>query len=184
VFLSDVRARIENFSKESVAQNIKSEWKRLTETDTPSVWANNNGIPARFALSNITEASDIIAAIQTPEKFSSDKLSDLLNVLSGLSHLTIVECQELFVAETVPHRFVKFNINLSSMLEFLRSKYGNQPNNWQIKPDISEYIRNQYKGTFAPQVTEKIEKTSADELKNKLLKLALDNPDLGLLFWE
>lgn len=184
VFLNDVHARIENFVKESVAQNIKSEWKRLTETDTPSVWADSNGIPARFALNNVAEASDIIAAVQTPKIFSSEKLGELLNVLSGLAPLTIGECQKQFIAETVPRRFAKFNINLSSLLEFLRSKYGNQPNNWQIRPDISEFIRSQYKGTFAPQVAEKIKKTSAEDLKNKLLQLAQDNPDLGLLFWE
>jgi len=184
VFLDDIRARIENFAKESVVQNIKSEWNRLTGADSPSVWAMSNNIPARFVLNNIVEANDIIEAVERSENFSSDKLTSLLNVLSGLSSVTIAECQNQFIAETVPLRFTKFHISLSSLLDFLREKYGKQPNNWPTKPDIIEFIREQYKGAFAPQVIEKIRNTPAENLKDRLLQLAQDNPELGLLFWE
>jgi hypothetical protein len=66
----------------------------------------------------------------------------------------------------------------------LKDEYAKHPDDWPTKPDINKLIRKEYKGTFAPQVTEKIEKTSAEDLKNRLLQLAQDNPDLGLLFWE
>jgi hypothetical protein len=184
VFLDDVRAKIEDFAKESVALNIKNEWKRLTESDTPDAWATANGIPARFALGNTSDAGDIIASVESPEEFSSSKLDELLNVVSALSPLSIKDCQANFIAETVPRRFAKFNMSLSSLLDYLKSKYGAQPNIWSPRPDIHEFIKGQYKGTFAPQVTEKIKKTTAEDLKNRLLQVAKDNPDVGLLFWE
>jgi hypothetical protein len=184
VFLNDVRAKIEDFAKKSVALNIKNEWKRLTESDTPDAWAAANGIPARFALDDTSDTDDIIASVESHEKFSSGKLDELLNVISALSPLGIAECQKRFKDETVPRRFAKFNISLSSLLDYLKSKYGAQPNTWPSRPDINEFIKGQYKGTFAPQVTEKIKKTAAEDLKNRLLQLAQDNPDLGLLFWE
>ena len=184
VFLDDVRAKIENFVKNSLAQNIKAEWRRLTDTDTPSAWANSNGIPARFILNNIAEANDIMSAVQTPEQFSSDKLNTLLNILSVLDPVDIVKCHELFRNETVPSQFAKFNISLPALLDFLRNNYGNQPNNWPPKLDVGDFVRREYKGTFAPQVTDKIKKTSAEDLKSRLLQLAQDNPELGLLFWE
>ncbi|MCW2279509.1 hypothetical protein [Heliophilum fasciatum] len=183
-FLNDLRSRIEEYAKESVVQNLKEEWKRFSDENTPSEWANNVGIPARYLFDGISEANDIISAVQTPGAFSSDKLGELLDVLKGLSSLSIAECQSRFIADIVPKRYVKLNINLPALLDFLRSKYGTQPNNWQTKPDIQEFIRSQYKGAFAPQVTEKIKKTSPDLLKQKLLQLAQDNPELGLLFWE
>jgi len=183
-FLSDVHTQIEIFAKESVTQNLKSEWKKLTGTDSPSIWAMRNHIPAQFVLNNITEADDIIKAVEKPESFSSDKLTSLLNVLSGLSPVTITECQKQFIAETIPHRFTKFKISPSSLLDFLERKIGKQPNIWPSKLDISEFIQEQYKGTFAQQVMEKINKTPAEDLKNKLLQTAQDNPELGLLFWE
>jgi hypothetical protein len=183
-FLNDVRTKIEDFAKLSVASNIKIEWKRLTGAETPSAWAVLISIPARFALGDISDVGDIITAVESPEKFSSVKLTELLNILSGLSPIGIADCQENFSTETVPQRFAKFNISLSSLLGYLKGKYGTQPNNWPTRPDINEFINGEYKGTFAPQVTEKIKKTSAEDLKNRLLQLALDNPDLGLLFWS
>jgi hypothetical protein len=184
VFLNDVRAKIEEFAKWSVALKIKENWNRLTGTDTPSAWAALKGIPSRLALGDVPDISDLLVAVEFPEKFSSDKLSELLNVISGLSPVGIADCQARFVAETVPCRFAKFNISLSSLLDFLKGKYGNHPDSWPLKLDINEFIRGQYKGTFAPQVAEKINKTSAEDLKKRLLQLAQENPDLGLLFWE
>jgi len=183
-FLNDLRIKIEEFEKQSVALKIKFEWDRLTGSETPSAWAISAKIPARFALSGINDVSDLITAVESPEKFSSDKLTDLLNILNGLSPLGMADCQANFIVETVPSRFAKFNISLSSLLGYLKGKYGPHPNNWPIRPDINEFIKEEYKNTFAPQVTEKIKKTSSEDLKNRLLQLALDNPDLGLLFWE
>ncbi|MDR0706883.1 MAG: hypothetical protein LBF60_03270 [Treponema sp.] len=184
VFLNDVRAKIEEFVKDSVALNIKNEWKRLTESETPSAWAAVNGIPARFALGDMSNAGDIITAAESPEKFSSGKLDEALDVMRALSPLGIKDCHNRFFAETMPRRFVKFNMSLSPLLDYLKGKYGAQPNNWPPKVDINEFIRGQYKGTFAPQVAEKIRNIPAEDIKNRLLQLAQDNPDLGLLFWE
>jgi hypothetical protein len=183
-FLNDVHDKIEEFSKKSVALNIKAEWKRLSGADTPSVWANINHIPVRFALGNINNFSDIITAVEFPEKFSAEKLNELLNELRMLLLVDIANCQKLFIDDIVPKRFAKLNIGLPPLLDYLENKYGTQPNNWPSKPDINEFIKSQYKLTFAPQVAEKIKKISAEDLKNRLLRLVQDNPDVGLLFWE
>jgi hypothetical protein len=183
IFIDDVCVRIERFAKGSVVLKLKENWTRLTDSTSPSAWALDNKIPARYVLGKISEAMDIIAAVETPENFSADKLAVLLDVITGLSPAPIVDCQAQFKSDTIPHRFAKFEISLSSLLLFLEGEYGKQPNNWPTRPDINKFIRDQYK-TLAPQVADKIKQTSADDLKNKLLRLAQENPDLGLLFWE
>lgn len=183
-FLNDLRSMIENNARRSIQQNIKAEWNHFSNADTPSAWAINNGLPVRFVFGDLAEANNIINAVEHPENFSLEKITELLDILKNITAQGISECQKVFIAETVPKRFEKFNINLSSLLVFLESKHGKQPNNWPVKPDIHEFIREQYKGTFAPQITEKIQNMSAEDLKKKLLQLAQDNPDLGLLFWE
>lgn len=184
VFISDVRANIDNYIKDSVVQNIKNEWKRLSGADSPSAWAVSNNLPALFALSNITEADDIIKVIEKPEDFSSEKLSAIYNSLCGLTPFNIKKCQERFFDEILPVKYARFKINLSSLVGFLKSKYGKQPNNWPNKPDISEFIIEQYKETIAPQVIGKVKKIPADDLKKSIMKLIQDDPELGLLLWE
>jgi hypothetical protein len=183
-FLGGVRVKIEENVKQSVAQNLKVEWECLSGAKTPSAWAMNNGIPVRFLFGGLHQADDLIKAVERPETFAAANLAELLEILKGTSAVGIAEGQKAFLAETVPHKYAKFNISLSSLLEFLRGKYGIQPNNWPPRPDITEFIRGQYKGAFAPQITEKIRNKPADELKTRLLQLAQENEELGLLFWE
>jgi hypothetical protein len=183
-FLDGVRARIEEYAKQSVVQNLKEGWDRLSSSKTPSEWAMNNGIPARFLFGGLPQADDLLKAIEQPETFAAAKLAELLEILKDTSAVGIADGQKAFLAETMPHRYAKFNISLSSLLEFLRGKYGEQPNNWPPRPGITEFIRGQYKGAFAPQIAEKIRNKPADELKARLLQLAQENEELGLLFWE
>jgi hypothetical protein len=183
-FLDGVRVKIEEYAKQSVARNLKAEWERLSGAGTPTAWAMNNGIPARFLFEGLRQADDLLKAVEQPETFAAVKLAELLEILKGTVAVGIAEGQKAFLAETVPHRYAKFNISLSSLLEFMRGKYGAQPNNWPPRPDIAEFIRGQYKGAFAPQIAEKIRNKPADELKTRLLQLAQENEELGLLFWE
>ncbi|MDR2343908.1 MAG: hypothetical protein LBD86_05190 [Spirochaetaceae bacterium] len=183
-FMENVRAKIEEYVKHSVVQNLKAVWLRFSNANTPSEWAINNRIPARFIFGGLTEAEDLLKAIEQPEMFAATRLAELLEILKDTSAVGIAECQKAFLAETIPHRYAKFNIGLSPLLEFLRGEYGAQPNNWPLRPGITEFIREQYKGTFAPQIAEKIRKEPADELKARLLQLARENEEIGLLFWE
>jgi hypothetical protein len=183
-FLDRVRAEIEEYAKQSVVQNLKAEWTRLSGSNTPSEWAMNNGIPARFLFGGVQQAGDLLKAVEQPEMFAAAKLAELLEILKAASSVGITEGRKAFLAETVPRKYEKFNINPSSLLEFLRGKHGAQPNNWPPHPDIATFIRGQYKGAFAPQIAEKIRSKPADELKARLLQLAQENEELGLLFWE
>jgi hypothetical protein len=183
-FLDGIRAKIEEYTKQSVTQNLKIEWTRLSGAKTPSEWAIENGIPARLLFDGLNQTDDLLKAIEQPDTYAAMKLAELLDVLKETTVLSIADCQKVFLAETVPLQYAKFNISLASLLEFLRGKHGAQPNDWPRHPDISEFIRGQYKGTLAPQIKESIRSRGAEELKQKLLQLADENPELGLLFWE
>lgn len=182
-FLEVVTSKIESNAKESVSGNIMEQWKRLTNSESPYKWSLDNGIPARFALFS-DEAELIVQTVEFPFNFSSEKLGDVLNKMMCLEPTTIGNSQKRFIEHIVPQRFSKFNISLVPLLDYLKGKYGSEPNKWPDKPDISDFIKTQYKGEFAPQVTEKLKSKPAEEIKKRLLILARDNPELGLLFWE
>jgi len=184
VFIESLFLKINEDAKQAVVRKIKETWRKLSGTDSPSDWALNNKIPARLIFGDFADADDFVKAIEQPDMFAPAKLADLLERLMEVAASSISDCQRAFLAQAIPSRYAKFDINLASLLEFLRKRYGQQPNNWERKPDISEFIRDQYKNSFAPQITEKIRDKDANALKQKLLELAQVNPDLGLLFWE
>jgi hypothetical protein len=183
-FLTNIRVKIEEFAKKSVVLKIKDEWTRISGTSTPAEWAMNNGMPARYIFGNNPDTDYLLKAIEHPETFAAVKLAEMLEMLKAVKAASILDCQKALLADVVPAKYKKFDISLASVLEYLRGQYGNQPNNWPSRPDISEFIKNQYKGTIAPQIKEKIRERNAEELKQKLLQLADENPELGLLFLE
>ena len=183
-FFTNIRVRIEEFAKKSVVLKIKSEWTRISDATTPAAWAMHNGMPARYIFGGNPDAEDLLKAIEQPETFSAVKLAEMLETLKEVSAASILNCQNALLAHVVPARYNKFGISLAALLEFLRGKFGNQPNVWPPRPDVTEFIGSQYKGAIAPQIREKINKSSAEEVKQKLLELAGENPELGLLFWE
>lgn len=183
-FLDNIQVKIEEFAKQSVVLKIRGEWTRISGADSPSEWAMANGVPARYIFGDNSDTGDLLKAIEHPEIFAALRLTAILDVLKTATAVSIADCQNALIADVIPARYQKFNISLSSLLEFLRAKFGIQPNKWPLHPDITEFIRSQYKDTIAPQIKEKIRDKSAQELKEKLLQFADENPELGLMFLE
>ncbi len=184
VFLSQFHTKIEDFEKNSVALNIKSEWRRISSSESPTDWAISNGIPARYALFDQAEGADLLKSVEHPENFAAARLVQFLEMMKETSKVRITESQTAFMADYIPVQYRKFQINLACLLNYLKGKFGQQPNNWPIHPDISDFIKSQYKDAIAPQVKEKIRNKDAEQLKQRLLQLSEDYPELGLLFWE
>lgn len=183
-FMDNLQVKIEEFAKQSVVLKIKGEWTRVSSTRTPAEWAMNNNIPARYVFGSHPDATDLLRAIEQPETFAATKLEDMLEILKEFKAVSTADCQKALMADVIPSKYKKFAIGLASLLEYLRGKHGNQPNSWPLHPDITEFIKSQYKGTIAPQIKEKLRGRNAEDLKQKLLQLADENPELGLLFWE
>lgn len=183
-FLSQFRKKTEGFAKNSAALSIKNEWKRISDSEKPSDWAMSNGLPARYVFHGHVEGVELLNAVEHPENFAAGRLGQLLEIMKEIDEVRISECQTAFMTDYISPRYRKFQINLASLLNYLKGKFGQQPNHWPIHPDISDFIKGQYKDAIAPQIKEKLRSKSAEELKQRLLQLSEDHPDLGLLFWE
>ena len=182
-FLTKLRAKIEEFAKQSVVLKIKEEWKRISGTTTPDEWARKNSMPARYIFGGIPDASDLLKAIKEPGTYAAAKLAEILETLKSVRGAAVPDCQNALKADVIPLKYRQL-ISLASLLEYLRSSFGEQPNDWPSNPNIEDFIKSQYRCALAPQIREKINSRSAEDLKRKLLELAEENPELGLLFWE
>ncbi len=183
-FMTAFTAKVEDFSKYSVALAIKREWKRISGAETPDAWAIENKLPAKYLFEDIQNYNEIRMAIEQPQIFAAGKLDEFLKLLQNIMARPIASCQKALMTDVIPSRYWKFDIALAPLLEYLSEKYGGQPNQWPVCPDVTEFIRRQYKSAIAPQIKAKIKGKEAEELKARLIHLAEENPELGLLFWE
>ncbi|MDA8335004.1 MAG: hypothetical protein M0Z41_08465 [Peptococcaceae bacterium] len=183
-FLVEVRNKISQLRKQSIIGRLRLAWKDLSGQMHPDEWALSIGLPAWTFFGTPAQAADILQALTIPDSFSSEKLQNLLTSLSQMKAPDAVKCQTRFIHEVIPGRYLQFDISLPALVDFMSAHYGNQPNNWPTKPDVNDFVAQQYKHSFAAQIANKINNMSGADLKEKLLQLSLDNPDIGLAFWE
>jgi hypothetical protein len=183
-FLDNIRIKIEEYAKKSVVHKIKHEWSRISQSSSPAEWAINNKLPAKYIFGNHPDTLDMLRAVELPEVFAAAKLTDILEVLSSMKPASISDCQKALMADVIPMQYIKFDISIASLIDFLCRNYSNQPNNWPPRPDVTAFIKKQYKGAIAPQIKENIRARRAEDLKQQILELTDDYPELGLLFME
>ena len=176
--------RIEELASASIANQLLLRWKEFSGCNTPDQWAKDNSIPVRYLLRNCEQARSVIKAVNTPSALSSKGIQECLEILNSLSPAPVKDCQNAFLKDMIPKKYAMFNIDLGSLISFLKAKEGSNPNDWSEHPDLTEFIEQQYQTTCAPQIVEKIRSMSAEELKHKVIDLARKNQDLGILFWE
>ena len=94
-------------------------------------------------------------------------------------------CRALFRTTRATHRNPELKSQKRGPVGRGESKRGGKdPNEWSERPEIDEFIKEQYKEVFAPDVLNRIRNENAEDLKNRILKLAKVDPDIGLRFLE
>ena len=179
-----LQAALDKNAQKIAEQNLQSAWKSYSESESPSSWASENHIPTKYALLNFEDREIIVNMVEHPERFSVTMLNQVTNQLSGVTAPNLAECQNAFIKNIVPKRYEKLIIDMASLVEYLQDTYGINPNMWPDQPDIDNFIKKRYKISFAPQVIRVISKKDPAELKERLLSIVEENPDIGLMFWE
>lgn len=183
-FRKELEEKIDKYEKESYVHRLYSIWKEKTDTENPSEWSINNKMPAKYALNDCIDAASIIQIINNSADYSLSKMKETYDTLSNLEKTQIEKSQKQFLFDITPERFRTLNLSFGNIVLFLCEQYGEMPNMWPDKIDISKYISRYYRAEIAPKAMEKIKETNSEELKEMILKMAEENEDIGLLFWK
>ncbi|WP_400196992.1 hypothetical protein [Candidatus Methanarcanum hacksteinii] len=184
IFIKDFKAIVSEYEKKSIAGQIKQRWTDLTGSNSISEWSNANKMPALYAIYDCSEGEMVIDALKHPGNYEKGYLERALEIINGATRKSIADCQIQYVSKVIPPKYSKLGVSFGSLVSFLTCKYGNNPDAWPDMPDVSEFLRQQYKMEYSSRVIENIKQINSDELKKRIIKLAEDNEDLGLLLWE
>ncbi|AGI85424.1 hypothetical protein MMALV_06850 [Candidatus Methanomethylophilus alvi Mx1201] len=183
-FTRELKGKIEDYEKKSLGRKLLNRWKEVTQSSSPSEWAATNHMPAYFVFFDYDNPKLIIQCISHPEDYSAEKLNAIMQSLNTAGITDVKRCQAAFIDEHIPSKYKGFNISFGSLASYLMKRYSGSPNTWPDKLDLSEYLTSQYKTEIAPQAIAEIKQMNAEELKSKILSLAADNEDIGLIFWK
>lgn len=184
-YIKLIRTQIEKNIRNTLIRNISQEWKRISGAASAFDWSYETNLPVWTAFANVENANELVRVLRVPNDFSNDALTQKLEYLKRIPKISVKQCQDAFLQRVVAKRYKKLNIDLASLLKYLRgSKYGKDPNQWPERPDISEFINEQYQLVFAPDVLRQLQDEDAEVLKGKLLEMVKTDPYIGLRYLE
>ena len=166
-----------------IRKNIE-ECKRICGYENVQNWTNETHLPSWTLFTEIDDGRELVRVLITPNDFTNDALNQKHTILEMLPKADITQCQAKFFEQIMPQKYWKLNIELASLLKFLTGKYGENANEWPENPDILDFIEDQYQEVFAPVIVSKLSDESAEDLKKRVLKMAKNDPDIGLKLME
>ncbi|MCC8015067.1 MAG: hypothetical protein LIO87_07710 [Eubacterium sp.] len=170
--------------RNTIINKNAEECRRICGFDNISEWCGETHLPAWTLFSETDNSRELVRILIKPENFTNDILEKAHEILTVLPKAEIKHCQNVFLQKAVPEKYKVLNVGLASLLRFLTDNYGKDPNKWPENPNILAFIKEQYQEEFAPAVTSRLRLEKAEILKEKLLKMAKTDPDIGLKFLE
>ena len=175
---------VDDYEKESAAAILRKVWRDFSGAETPDDWASLNRIPARYLFEDGSSADELFKALERPEHYTKEVLNEWIESLSNIGRDSLSACQDRFMKRVVPARYAGFEIEIGDLTKWLVRKHGEQPNRWPVNPEVSGFVNEEYRYSFAPRIVEKVRKMDAEELKSKIVKLVEENQDVGMHFME
>ena len=179
-----VRKLIEKNERNIMFIKAQQEWHRITGTESLEQWISEVKIPAWAVFADSPSRDNLMKLLCKPEVFSTEALKQQLSILEAMPEVSVDSCRESYLQKVVPLRYKKLDIKLSSLIPYLVTHYGGNPNGWPVHPDISAFVKEKYQTEIAPNVVRQLSHRDANDLKAKLLKLAQNDPDIGLRLLE
>lgn len=179
-----IKKQIEKNERNLLFMKAQQEWKRITHTDSIDNWAEEIKIPAWTVFADAGGKSDFIKLLRKPEDFSTEALKQQLSLLEAVSEVSIEGCQANFMCQIIPDRYKKLGIKPASLIKYLEQRFGSNPNEWSERPDISGFVMEQYQVEIAPNIINQLKQKDANTLKERLLELVKNDPDIGLRLLE
>lgn len=183
-YIKLIHKAVEMNVRNLLVRKVTQEWCRISRMTSVSEWHSETKLPVWAVFAKMDDRDDFVRLILTPNMFATDMLAQKLSLLETMPEIDIADCQNAFMSKMIPVGYRKLGIKLSSLLKYLETKFGTNPDRWPMQPDIMDFIREQYQAELAPNVVSKLKSSNADTLKERILELAKTDPDIGLKFFE
>ncbi len=189
-FKAQAISEIEMFFKASSARQILELWRDKTGTVSPSEFSITAGLPAAMWLNESAER--YIDVICDPSACTAEKLTEAKKVLEASSFAVkpgeVQLVGERFIKRALPLRYQKLGVMADELSQALKSRLGADTNRWLQSPDFSKsveaFICERYQSVYRKKAEEKVKALSADDAKQRLLKLVDHIPDVGFSILE
>lgn len=184
-FKQALLAEIDAYLKESTATQLAAMWLRKTGAKTPDAWAEEHQMPVSVLFATPIEADSIVRVVANPAAYQADVLKDIKNKLEKAEITDEAHLEKAFADVFVPHKYAALSLDIKALCAKLVETLPGNPNGWtmlgsRFHAAIAAFARSQYAAVVKPKVIARVGALSEAQMREYLLKLVEESPDVGL----
>lgn len=184
-FKQTVLSEIESYLKESTASQLAQMWRERTKSATPDEWAEANKMPVTVLFVEPADADLVVGVVASPSDYQADRLKAAKETLEKAELVPAGKLGKTFEERYLSSRYAALGLDMSALCTYLTSRLPCNPNEWErlgarFRGAIASYVREQYEHAFREKAVKKVKELSDREIRDRLLQLVEENPDVGL----
>ena len=184
-FKQTALTEIELYLKASTASQLAQIWRDKTGSVTPDEWAATNKMPVTVLFVDSAEADLVVDVVANTSAYQTDVLKSAKSALEKARLVPSDKLAKAFEERYVSSRYAKLGLDMNALCAYLMARLSCNPNEWErlgqrFRGAIASFVREQYAQAFREKAVEKVKRFSDKEIRDRLLKLVEENPDVGL----
>ena len=184
-FAQTALGEIENYLKASTATQLTTLWASKAGAESPDAWAENHKMPVAVLFANPEDADAVVRVVANPSAYQADILKSAKTRLEKARLVQEAQLEKAFAALYVPSKYDALNLSMAALCAELSGKLPGNPNTWprlgaKFHAAIALFARSQYTTSFKPKAVAKVKSLSDKDVRDRLLRLVEENPDVGM----
>jgi hypothetical protein len=184
-FKQTVLSEIEAYLKTSTATQLAALWQDRTGAATPDDWAATHKMPVSVLFAEAQDAEAVVRVVAEPSAYQAEVLKAAKARLEKAALVAEDGLTTAFAARFVPAKYAALGLDVAALCAELAAKLPGNPNGWTLQgaafyKAVAAFARGQYAAAFRPKAIEKVKALSDGEVRERLLRLVEENPDVGL----
>lgn len=184
-FKQTVLSEIEAYLKTSTATQLAALWQDRTGAATPDAWAAAHRMPVSVLFAEAQDAEAVVRVVAEPSAYQAEVLKAAKARLEKAALVAEDGLAAAFAARFVPAKYAALGLDVAALCAELAAKLPGNPNGWTLQgaafyKAVAAFARGQYAAAFRPKAIEKVKTLSDGEVRERLLRLVEENPDVGL----
>ena len=190
-YIISLKVICDNYKKDQKYNQLLETWKNLSDTETPVAWSETNKIPILcIFIDSFQEAKEVFDIINVGRVIVSDvKIEAAITFINSNANIKNLNngvfCDQMFL-EFVCGEYEMLISDIDEVKTLLTSRMSCSVYDWYfnklaIDSVIKEYAEEKYKSLqYIEKVLAKIDLLSADDAKNYLKGLIMNEPLVGI----
>jgi len=187
-FKTQAQEALRVFRENQLSHRLREAWKKRTTSESPDAWSAETGIPAEFLFAE--DGKEIVDIVNCPGNAVSSRQQAVLTRLCDEA-LVVADKEtaaKRFRERVLPKRYHALEVDTGELSAWLKTHVNADPNVWLQNPALNsaveDFIRAQYEVRHKNTIVNMVRGMTADEAKERLLKLVSANPEAGLALVE